>query len=164
MRNLSGFLTPPGISKASKSRVGDVGDRLSGVSKAPCSPLIWSIFSEARVTSAPAASSRLRGSSSSESSKPSVAMIKILASEMAGMHSSSIPVRPCCGTEKRGGSGEFRNEAARVALDRRMTGRPPALRYVDDSQPGITRKRHGRYWQYFDAEGNASPTATRSTG
>ena len=31
-----------------------------------------------------------------------------------------------------------------------MTGR---LRYVDDSQPGITRRRHGRYWQYFDAHG-----------
>ena len=28
------------------------------------------------------------------------------------------------------------------------------LCYVDDSSPGITRKRHGRYWQYFDADGN----------
>ncbi|MEA3013278.1 MAG: topoisomerase [Sphingomonadales bacterium] len=28
-----------------------------------------------------------------------------------------------------------------------------ALCYVDDSQPGITRRRHGRYWQYFDAAG-----------
>jgi DNA topoisomerase I len=28
-----------------------------------------------------------------------------------------------------------------------------ALCYVDDSQPGITRRRHGRYWQYFDADG-----------
>jgi len=28
-----------------------------------------------------------------------------------------------------------------------------ALTYVDDSQPGITRKRHGRYWQYFDVKG-----------
>ncbi len=27
------------------------------------------------------------------------------------------------------------------------------LRYVDDSQPGITRKRSGRYWRYFDAHG-----------
>lgn len=26
------------------------------------------------------------------------------------------------------------------------------LRYVDDSQPGITRKRRGRYWMYFDAK------------
>ena len=34
-----------------------------------------------------------------------------------------------------------------------MTKRLPALRYVDDSRPGITRKRHGRYWQYFDAAG-----------
>jgi DNA topoisomerase-1 len=31
-----------------------------------------------------------------------------------------------------------------------MTGR---LRYVDDRQPGITRRRSGRYWQYFDAHG-----------
>src|SRR5687768_2298091 len=27
------------------------------------------------------------------------------------------------------------------------------LRYVDDSQPGITRKRSGRYWQYFGPDG-----------
>jgi DNA topoisomerase I len=29
-----------------------------------------------------------------------------------------------------------------------------ALKYVDDSFPGIRRKRSGRYWQYFDADGN----------
>ena len=27
------------------------------------------------------------------------------------------------------------------------------LRYTDDSQPGIMRRRSGRYWQYFDARG-----------
>jgi DNA topoisomerase-1 len=27
------------------------------------------------------------------------------------------------------------------------------LTYVDDSRPGITRRRNGRYWQYFDARG-----------
>jgi DNA topoisomerase-1 len=27
------------------------------------------------------------------------------------------------------------------------------LTYVDDSGPGITRRRHGRYWRYFDAKG-----------
>jgi DNA topoisomerase-1 len=27
-----------------------------------------------------------------------------------------------------------------------------ALRYVDDQIPGISRKRRGRYWQYFDAQ------------
>jgi DNA topoisomerase I len=27
------------------------------------------------------------------------------------------------------------------------------LRYVDDSLPGITRKRIGKYWQYFDTRG-----------
>lgn len=28
------------------------------------------------------------------------------------------------------------------------------LCFVDDSMPGITRKRRGRYWMYFDADGN----------
>jgi DNA topoisomerase-1 len=28
------------------------------------------------------------------------------------------------------------------------------LCFVDDSMPGITRKRRGRYWMYFDARGN----------
>ena len=28
-----------------------------------------------------------------------------------------------------------------------------ALCYMDDSPPGITRRRSGRYWQYFDADG-----------
>jgi DNA topoisomerase-1 len=28
-----------------------------------------------------------------------------------------------------------------------------ALCYVDDQSPGITRRRRGRYWQYFDAQG-----------
>ena len=43
-----------------------------------------------------------------------------------------------------------RNEARRQVF---RPGCPAALHYVDDSQPGITRKRHGRYWQYFDAKG-----------
>jgi DNA topoisomerase I len=30
----------------------------------------------------------------------------------------------------------------------------PALKYVDDSKPGITRKRRGRYWQYFHPDGS----------
>jgi DNA topoisomerase-1 len=34
-----------------------------------------------------------------------------------------------------------------------MTRRLPALLYVDDSRPGITRKRQGRYWQYYDFMG-----------
>ncbi|MGQ0558803.1 MAG: DNA topoisomerase IB [Sphingosinicella sp.] len=28
-----------------------------------------------------------------------------------------------------------------------------ALHYVDDHEPGITRRRRGRYWQYFDTDG-----------
>ena len=35
-----------------------------------------------------------------------------------------------------------------------MTKSRRALHYVDDSKPGITRKRKGRYWQYFDAKEN----------
>ena len=36
-----------------------------------------------------------------------------------------------------------------------MAAQPETLCYVDDSLiPGITRKRRGRYWQYFDADGN----------
>lgn len=30
----------------------------------------------------------------------------------------------------------------------------PSLNYVDDSRPGITRRRRGRYWQYFHADGS----------
>ncbi|HYJ51912.1 MAG TPA: DNA topoisomerase IB [Allosphingosinicella sp.] len=28
-----------------------------------------------------------------------------------------------------------------------------SITYVDDQSPGISRRRHGRYWQYFDASG-----------
>src|SRR5690349_2321469 len=31
--------------------------------------------------------------------------------------------------------------------------RSTVLRHSSDSEPGYTRKRHGRYWQYFDEEG-----------
>ena len=34
-----------------------------------------------------------------------------------------------------------------------MTNPRPSLSYVDESTPGITRKRAGRYWQYFDPDG-----------
>jgi DNA topoisomerase-1 len=30
----------------------------------------------------------------------------------------------------------------------------PLLRHSSDTEPGITRKRMGRYWAYFDADGN----------
>jgi DNA topoisomerase-1 len=35
-----------------------------------------------------------------------------------------------------------------------VTNGPGALRFVDDGSPGISRRRKGRYWQYFDADGN----------
>jgi DNA topoisomerase-1 len=34
-----------------------------------------------------------------------------------------------------------------------MTSKPPALEYLDDQGPGITRKRSGRSWAYFDPRG-----------
>ncbi|HTM96555.1 MAG TPA: DNA topoisomerase IB [Croceibacterium sp.] len=34
-----------------------------------------------------------------------------------------------------------------------MTVPRSSLRFCDDSAPGITRRRRGRYWQYFDADG-----------
>ena len=81
-------------------------------------------------------------------------MINILASEIAGIGSSSVPARSPVAEEKRGTHGaRFRNEAAMRDFRRSHDTRLPALRYVDDSRPGITRKRHGRYWQYFDAKG-----------
>src|SRR4028118_1846761 len=44
--------------------------------------------------------------------------------------------------------GEALSAACHLSKARRM------LCYVDDSVPGITRKRRGRYWMYFDADGN----------
>ncbi|MBN9504452.1 MAG: DNA topoisomerase IB [Altererythrobacter sp.] len=34
-----------------------------------------------------------------------------------------------------------------------MAVKPPALDYVDDGAPGITRKKAGRHWAYFDPAG-----------
>ena len=34
-----------------------------------------------------------------------------------------------------------------------MATRPPKLKYVEDGHPGITRKRAGRGWAYYDADG-----------
>src|SRR5215212_8146817 len=77
-------------------------------------------------------------------------MIRILASAIAGICSSLVPV--AAGKARRPGRGSGTKRRC-VALDGRMNERLPALCYVDDSRPGITRKRRGRYWQYFDAEG-----------
>jgi DNA topoisomerase-1 len=34
-----------------------------------------------------------------------------------------------------------------------MATRPPKLKYIEDGHPGITRKRAGRGWAYYDADG-----------
>ena len=34
-----------------------------------------------------------------------------------------------------------------------MPERKPRLRHSSDSEPGCTRKRMGRYWAYFDSDG-----------
>jgi DNA topoisomerase-1 len=39
-------------------------------------------------------------------------------------------------------------------LPRRMAVNPRSLEYVDDSGPGISRKKSGRAWAYFDPDGN----------
>jgi len=40
-----------------------------------------------------------------------------------------------------------------MRADDRQTPDDPVLRHSSDSEPGITRKRQGRYWAYFDADG-----------
>ncbi|HEV2866214.1 MAG TPA: DNA topoisomerase IB, partial [Allosphingosinicella sp.] len=35
-----------------------------------------------------------------------------------------------------------------------MAAQPQSLCYVDDKVPGITRRRRGRYWQYFHPDGS----------
>ena len=47
----------------------------------------------------------------------------------------------------------MRNRKASRPFTARMATRPPKLVHVDDGQPGITRKRSGRGWAYFDADG-----------
>jgi DNA topoisomerase-1 len=53
-------------------------------------------------------------------------------------------------------------KASRPTTSARRSGTKPErgrfsgqmLRYVDDSVPGITRRRRGRYWQYFKPDGS----------
>jgi DNA topoisomerase I len=40
-----------------------------------------------------------------------------------------------------------------MRLDESSEARNAVLRHSSDSEPGITRKRMGRYWAYFDADG-----------
>src|SRR3954463_15685095 len=62
---------------------------------------------------------------------------------MLGMESSFS------GAQRKGPASRSRNEPSRLTL------RGPMLRFVDDqSLPGITRKRQGRYWQYFAPDGS----------
>src|SRR3954465_9003014 len=41
-----------------------------------------------------------------------------------------------------------------MRLDESSEARNAVLRHSSDAEPGITRKRMGRYWAYFDAEGD----------
>jgi DNA topoisomerase-1 len=47
----------------------------------------------------------------------------------------------------------MRNRKAWRPFSARMATRPPTLIHTDDSQPGITRKKAGRGWAYFDSAG-----------
>src|SRR5260221_2099025 len=97
-----------------------------------------SSFSDASTTSAPRFCRIWRGPNSSCSSKPSVATINTLEFGIVGTGSppsrNPLPV----GSLMRG--NESRKEQCGV------------LRHSSDAEPGITRKRMGRYWGYFDAE------------
>ncbi len=42
-----------------------------------------------------------------------------------------------------------------IILDPVESSRLAGLRYVSDAKPGITRKRRGKSFQYFDSEGKA---------
>lgn len=42
-----------------------------------------------------------------------------------------------------------------VSLDPVESSRLAGLRYVSDAKPGITRKRRGKSFQYFDPDGKA---------
>src|SRR3546814_17216571 len=54
--------------------------------------------------------------------------------------------------QRRLGSGVPERSGGATIYRATMNG-DPMLCYVDDALPGITRRRCGRYWQYFDAKG-----------
>src|SRR3989337_1726965 len=94
---------------------------------------------EASFTSAPRRWRISRGPNSSNSSKPSVAMISTLEPEIFGIDRSffnlagtGLPCRP---------------------LSRSMPERKQRLRHASDNEAGYSRKRMGRYWAYFDENG-----------
>jgi DNA topoisomerase-1 len=43
--------------------------------------------------------------------------------------------------------------SSEIALDPVESSKLAGLRYVTDDKPGITRRRRGKGFQYFDAEG-----------
>lgn len=50
-------------------------------------------------------------------------------------------------------SNQSPTEQIEVAVDPRLSAKAAGLRYVNDRKPGITRKRAGRGFAYFDAKG-----------
>src|SRR5689334_494112 len=142
MRRASGLRTPPGRIRASKSsgltwpivRLGRIVLPGSSCTVA----CIGSSVSEASCTSAPRRSTICLGPNSSHSSKPLVATIRIRESLISGTGIS------------------FRNSPAHGALrpgDEPSEAYRAVLRHSSDSEPGITRKRIGRSWAYFDPDG-----------
>jgi DNA topoisomerase-1 len=41
----------------------------------------------------------------------------------------------------------------KIKRDPKITAKAVGLRYVSDSTPGFTRKKSGKGWSYYDAEG-----------
>ena len=67
------------------------------------------------------------------------------------------PVRPCRETRLRGDSGGYPSAVARTnggaGIEPERSARAAGLRYVNDDQPGITRRRRGRGFQYVAPDG-----------
>src|SRR5690606_35562460 len=59
---------------------------------------------------------------------------------------------PVCAASTRNGSGRAEPQAG-SAVPCPMATRAPKLIYVDDELPGITRKRAGKGWAYYDVHG-----------
>src|SRR6476661_274691 len=103
---------------------------------------IGSRFNEASTTSVPRCCRIRRGPNSSDSSKPSVATIstRVLGRDGIGHLQKAYNRNP---------------PPTRSLMPLNGSRKAPSdmLRHSSDAEPGITRKRQGRYWAYFDAEG-----------
>src|SRR6185437_6921085 len=128
---------------ASKSSAFASSIRRSGRMDLP--GLSWTVasmgsrVSDASTTSAPRSCRIWRGPNSSHSSKPLVATIRTRESGICIGRTPSISLQ------------ELARSLARLDPSRRRV--KALLRHSSDTEPGISRKRMGRYWAYFDSDG-----------